>query len=240
MKFVNNYGIIIVERAGMKVISKELAEVYRDEAVRELDSFYESMSDEDMSGEYFKWIALKTRIILGEKNYSIPDKALPSIINSYEFNYLYSEKQKVILKYYKADSENNRYVLNSKKSAVSEEDKNIIIHSCVLKRGTVIWVEFGYNIGCEFGGKHPALILKNCKDSVIVVPISSKSPTESIEKFNVQIDKVYNFPLKKRWANILRIQPVSIQRIDFLSRFGSVSNSVLKDISDKISTNGIK
>lgn len=224
----------------MKVISKELAEVYHDEAVRELDSFYDSMSDEDMSGEYFKWIALKTRIILGEKTYSIPDKALPSIINNYEFNYLYPEKQQIILKYYKSEPQNNRYILNAKKSAVSEEDKNTIIHSCILKRGTVIWVEFGYNIGCEFGGKHPALILKNCKDSVIVVPISSKAPTEATEKFNVQIDKVYNFPLKKRWTNILRLQPVSIQRIDFLNRFGSVSNSVLKDISNKISEYGIK
>lgn len=226
--------------AGMKVISRELAEVYHDEAVRELDSFYNSMSDEDMSGEYFKWIALKTRIILDEKTYSIPDKALPSIINNYEFNYLYPEKQTIILKYYKAEPQNNRYILNAKKSAVSEEDKNTIIHSCILKRGTVIWVEFGYNIGCEFGGKHPALILKNCKESVIVVPISSKAPTEATEKFNVPIDKVYNFPLKKRWTNILRLQPVSIQRIDFLNRFGSVSNSVLKDISNKIGEYGIK
>ncbi|MDE7097906.1 MAG: type II toxin-antitoxin system PemK/MazF family toxin, partial [Ruminococcus sp.] len=153
---------------------------------------------------------------------------------------LYPEKQEIICKYYKDEPERKRYVLNTKKSAVSEEDKNIIIHSCILKKGMVVWVEFGYNIGCEFGGKHPALILKNCKDSVIVVPISSKAPTESTEKFNVQIDRVYNFPQKSRWTNILRIQPVSIQRIDFLNRFGSVSNSVLKDISDKISTNGIK
>ena len=224
----------------MKVISKELAEVYKDEAVRELNSFYESMSEEDMNGEYFKWTALKTRIILGEKSYRIPCDALPTIISEYEFNYLYPEKQQVVLEYYKADTQNKRYVLNSKKTNITEEDKNVIIHSCVLKRGAVVWVEFGYNIGSEFGGKHPALILRNCKESVIVVPLSSKAPTETTEKFSVEIDRVYNFPQKKRWTNILRMQPVSIQRIDFISKCGSVSNSVLKNISNKIKDYGIK
>lgn len=224
----------------MKVISKELAEVYRDEAVRELHSFYEGMSEDDMNGEYFKWIALKTRIILGEKSYSIPCEVLPAIISEYEFTYLYPEKQTVILKYYKAEPDNKRYVLNAKKSNVAEEDRNVIIHSCVLKRGAVVWVEFGYNIGCEFGGKHPALILRNCKESMIVVPLSSKEPTESMERFNVQIDKVYNFPMRKRWTNILRMQPVSIQRIDFKSKCGSVNNEILRNISAKMKEYGIK
>lgn len=224
----------------MKVISKEIAEVFRDEAVRELNCFYNSMSEDDMNGEYFKWIALKTRIILGEKSYTIPYEALPTIISEYEFNYLYPEKQSIILKYYKSEPDKKRYVLNAKKSSIVEEDKNTIIHNCVLKRGTVVWVEFGYNIGCEFGGKHPALILRNCRDSLIVIPLSSKEPSDTAEKFNVQIDKVYNFPPKKRWTNILRIKPISIQRIDFKSKFGSVNNAVLRNISSKIDECGIK
>lgn len=220
--------------------NKRAAELYRDEAVREINNFYDNMSDEDANGEYFKWIALKTRILLEEKSYSIPYDALPTKISEYEFNYLYPEKRQIITKYYRYEPDNRRYVLNAKKSNITENDKNTIIHSFVLKRGSVVWVEFGYNIGCEFGEKHPALILRNCKDSVIVVPISSKVPTESTEKYNVQIDRVYNFPLKKRWTNILRIQPVSIQRIDFKNRVGSVSNAVLKNISDKIKDYGIK
>ena len=224
----------------MKIITKEVAELYRDEAVRELNNFYDNMSDKDANGEYFKWIALKTRIILGEKSYSIPYQALPTTISEFEFNYLYPEKQKVILKYYKFEPLNKRYVLNAKKSSVQENDKNTIIHSCVLRRGSVVWVEFGYNIGCEFGGKHPALILRNCKDSVIVIPLSSKMPTEATEKFNVQVDKVYNFPLKKRWTNILRMQPISVQRIDFYSKCGSISNGTLNNISNKIKSYGIK
>lgn len=224
----------------MKVISKELAEVYRDEAVRELNSFYLSMHEEDMNGEYFKWIARKTKILLGEKNYCIPVEALPTIINEYEFNYLYYEKQQVVQKYYKYEPDNHRYVLNAKKSSISDEDKNVIVHSCVLKRGSVVWVEFGYNIGSEFGGKHPALILRNCKESLIVVPISSKEPTEATEKYNVKIDKIYHFPLKKRWTNILRMRSISIQRIDFKSKFGSVSKETLNAISNKIRSYGVK
>lgn len=47
----------------MKIITKEAAELYRDEAVRELNNFYDNMSDEDANGEYFKWIALKNKNI---------------------------------------------------------------------------------------------------------------------------------------------------------------------------------
>lgn len=224
----------------MKIITKEAAELYRDEAVRELNNFYDNMSDGDATGEYFKWTALKTRIILGEKSYSIPYQALPTTISEFEFNYLYPEKQKVILKYFKFEPLNKRYVLNAKKESVQENDKNTIVHSCILRRGSVLWVEFGYNIGCEFGGKHPALILRNCKDSVIVIPLSSQMPTEATEKFNVQVDKVYNFPLKKRWTNILRMQSISLQRIDFYSKCGSVSNKTLNNISNKIKNYGIK
>ena len=198
------------------------------------------MPEDAANGEYFKWIALKTKIIKGEKAYTIPDEALPTIINEYVFNYLYPDKQQIIEKYYKYEKENKRYVLNAKKSSIISEDKDTIVHSCILKRGMVVWVEFGYNIGCEFGGKHPALILRNCKDALIVAPLSSQKPTETAEKYSVKIDKVYNFPLKERWTNVLRIQPISVQRIDFKSKFGSVKNEILNDISKTISKYGIK
>lgn len=224
----------------MKVITKELAETYKDEAVRELNCFYESMSEEDISGDYFKWIALKTRIISGEKHFSIPYDAVPTIINDAEFNYLYDDKQKIVLKYYKHEPENRRYVLNVKKTNIEENDKDVLVHTLVLKRGAVVWLEFGYNIGAEFGGKHPALILRNYRESLIVLPLSSKMPSEAAEKFSVQIEKVYNFPLKQRWTNVLRIQPVSIQRIDFRSRVGSVNSRVMEAISQKIKEQGIR
>ncbi len=27
-------------------------------------------------------------------------------------------------------------------------------------RGAVVWIEFGFNIGNEFGGRHPAIIMR--------------------------------------------------------------------------------
>ena len=33
-----------------------------------------------------------------------------------------------------------------------------------IVRGDVVWVEFGFNIGEEFSGRHPALVLKNRKN----------------------------------------------------------------------------
>ena len=96
----------------------------------------------------------------------------------------------------------------------------MLIHNIVLRRGGVVWVNFGYNIGCEFGGKHPDLILKNSKDTLIALPLSSQTPNN--RDINVEIDSVYGLPLKKRWGNILRIIPISVIRIDFNSPVGSV------------------
>ena len=47
-----------------------------------------------------------------------------------------------------------------------------------LKRGNVVWIDFGFNIGNEFGGMHPAIILKNFDNEIFVLPISSKKPKE--------------------------------------------------------------
>ena len=43
-----------------------------------------------------------------------------------------------------------------------------------VKRGSVIWVEFGFNIGAEFGGKHPAIVLRRTGSSIFVLPLSSQ------------------------------------------------------------------
>jgi len=64
--------------------------------------------------------------------------------------------------------------------------------------------------GKEFGGKHPALILKNTGDSLIVVPLSSQSPA-SIKPYHV----------------------------NFFSPYGSVKGHVLNDIKNAIEVAGI-
>lgn len=187
---------------------------------------------------YNNWIVNKCNMNLSENTFTLPYEAVPGKISKFIYDYLYLNKQAIIDTYYKFDSNNNQYVLNARKSNIPNEDINTIINSTVLRRGNVIWVEFGYNIGAEFGGKHPAVIIKNCDKTLIVIPLSSQSPT--FEKVNVLIPKVYNFPFKNRWANVTRITPISVMRVDFNSKIGSVNNSVLREISNKLKENGIK
>lgn len=64
-----------------------------------------------------------------------------------------------------------------------------------IVRGDVVWVEFGFNIGEEFSGRHPAVILKNGGKTLLVLPITSKQPTEKQLASNtyVELGKIYNF-----------------------------------------------
>lgn len=179
-------------------------------------------------------------MILSENNFEFPKEAIPGVVSKYIYDYLYPNKKSIIDTYYKFDDEYNQYVLNARKSNIPNDVINIIINSVLLRRGNVIWVEFGYNVGAEFGGKHPAIIIKNCGKTLIVIPLSSQQPTQTLENVNVSVPRVYNFPIKNRWTNVTRITPISIIRIDFSSKIGSVSNSILREISNKLQENGIK
>ena len=102
-----------------------------------------------------------------------------------------------------------------------------------LLRGDVIWVEFGYNIGEEFSGRHPAVILKNGGKTLLVIPITSKHPTEKQleSKTYIELGKIYNFKNIRRWVNIFNLCPISIERIDFTKIKGNVKGSDLDRIS---------
>lgn len=189
-----------------------------------------------LANEYYKWTALKTELIMDEKNFQIPSSALPNTIKKSVFDWLRPEKQAVVSKYYTLDAATDKYLISIKKDSVPNNDIDFIMRSIVLVRKAVIWVDFGYNIGTEFGGRHPAIILKNLKDSLIVIPLSSQTP-KSME-YNVKVDKVYGFPLMDRWANVTRISQVSLCRVHF-EKVGDVKPSVLNDISHKISQCGI-
>lgn len=189
-----------------------------------------------LANEYYKWTALKTNLIMNEKQFQIPASALPNTIKPASFNWLRPEKQKLILKYYQFNKETGQYVISVKKNSIPNADIEIIMRSLVLIRKTVLWVDFGYNIGSEFGGRHPAIILKNLKDSLIVIPLSSQEPKDM--NYNVKVEKVYGFPLMPRWANITRITQVSLSRCHF-EKFGDVKPVVLDEVGKKLSTLGI-
>ena len=112
---------------------------------------------------------------------------------------------------------------------ISYSEKLALINSLVLKRGSVIWVDYGFNIGVEFRGKHPALILKNTGSSLIVVPLSSTIPKYKQDYFIV-VEKVYNFPLRKRSIDLRRITNIDFSRINYTS-YGHVSGNVIDAVN---------
>lgn len=98
-----------------------------------------------------------------------------------------------------------------------------------IVRGSVVWVEFGFNLGREFGGRHPALIWRRTGESIYVIPLSSQRPA-LIKQHHVKVDKVYGFSTMDRWCNVLKIQNISIIRIDTTAAIGNVKGYVLDAI----------
>ena len=133
----------------------------------------------------------------------------------------------MVSKYYCYDKETDKYIISVKKDSVPNEDIEIIARSLVLIRKVVVWVDFGYNIGTEFGGRHTAIILKNLKDSLIVIPLSSQEPKTM--DYSVKVDKVYGYPLMPRWANVTRITQVSLSRVHF-KKIGESHTSLSKSV----------
>ncbi len=212
-----------------------------DEAVSTLRKHFTSTGLTDLEGlklvnEYYKWATLKTKLVIEEKCFHIPYSALPNIIKKSSYQWLTPQKQFIINKHYQFESTNAHYVISVKKPTVPYQDVELIMRSIVLIRKSVVWVDFGFNIGTEFGGRHPAIILKNLKDSLIVIPLSSQQPKNM--EYNVHVDKVYGFPPMPRWANITRIAQVSLSRVHF-EKIGDVKPSVLNDITNKLANTGI-
>lgn len=189
-----------------------------------------------LANEYYKWTALKTNLILEEKSFQIPVIALPNTIKPATFKWLRPEKQSVVSRYYRYDKETDTYIISVRKETVPEDALEMIVRSLVLIRKHVVWVDFGYNIGTEFGGRHPAIILKNLKDSLIVIPLSSQEPKTM--DYNVKVEKVYGYPLMPRWANVTRITQISLSRVHF-EKIGDVKPYILTQISEEMKSCGI-
>ena len=137
----------------------------------------------------------------------------------------FSNKRNTPKDYFEWIDKKTKIIINS--SEFVEKSKKCIV------RGDVIWVEFGFNIGEEFSGRHPAIVLKNGGKTLLVLPITSKQPTEKqlASKNYVELGKIYNFKPLKRWVNIFNITPISIERIDFTNKKGNIKGLDIDKIS---------
>ena len=209
---------------------------------------------------YFTWIRDKTKKIENEKDIDyIYKNIVQYTLKNYKidkYNYERLNKQlKNIVKNNYALKKNN-YIFNN--TNISKEDTMLLTKKVLLKRGNVVWIDFGFNIGNEFGGMHPAIILKNFDNEIFVLPISSKKPKEykkleqdyhnrkiTLEECEkkkgqiteiVQIDNIYRFKDMIRWTNITRMKKVSILRLNFNGTIGKVDGKYLSTINEKIRT----
>jgi len=179
--------------------------------------------------------------------------ALPNYVIT---RYIFNKSNKNIKSIIKANYtfKDNKYIFNN--TNISIEDVKMLMKYVLFKRGNVVWIDFGFNVGNEFGGMHPAVILKNFEKDLFVVPISSKKPIEyiriekelengkiTLEECNrqkselteiIELENINSFKTMPRWARITRMKKVSILRLNFFGTIGTLDGKYMNSISDKI------
>ena len=181
---------------------------------------------------YFTWIKDKTEKIANEKdeNYIYKNIVKYSLRNFKIDDFSYKKANKALKKVI-----DNNYILKKNyrifnNPNISFDDTVLIMRKLLLKRGNVVWIDFGFNIGNEFGGMHPAVILKNFDKDIFVLPVSSKKPIE-YEKIEKELEegKISQEECNKRKDKITEIVQLN-NIIGFLSFLFLVSSIKLKNI----------
>lgn len=231
------------------------------DCLRKLRNFRKSLKiekDIKRGKLYFSWLKTKTTKIENEQDeeYILKNMRKYTLKNYVINKYIYNKANKTVKSIIKANYtlKDNKYIFSNK--YISIEDIKILMKYVLLKRGNVVWIDFGFNIGNEFGGMHPAVILKNFDKDLFVVPISSKKPIEYMrlekelgdgkitsQEFEkrkneiteiIELDKINGFKNMLRWARITRMKKVSILRLNFSGTIGTLDGNYMNSISDKI------
>ncbi len=225
--WVNICRRILGVESNLEVLSVTLSELIRNTNEKVVD-------DVDRTRMYLDWLARKTDYINSErKPLKIPNKAIPKSIDKIRFVKLPKPEQKFLSKFYSV--EDKKFVLSSEKSLIDEKERERIARDLLLARGKVCWVDFGFNIGSEYGGRHPAIILKNYGNTLLVVPLTSQDPKKK-RIYILEIPFVFDFQKKKRWAIISSLTTISTHRVDFNGYFGRVKGEIINEIRERIQT----
>lgn len=129
-----------------------------------------------------------------------------------------------------------------KKTSLILKEKSFVIPPDVkIIRGSVFWMDFGYNIDEEYGGRHPGIVLRRGGNTAIVLPLSTQEPTPSqlASGVYVEIKRVYGFKHFRRWVNVLNATPVSIQRFTFGSEPANIKGPELDKINEAMEKSGL-
>lgn len=232
------------------------------ECLKKLRIFRKLLSDDidKKRGKlYFTWLKEKTEKVINEKdeNYiytNVVNYTLPNyVITQYTFNKSNKAIKNIIKKNY--SFKENKHTFNNPK--ISVDNVKLLMRYILFKRGNVIWLDFGFNIGNEFGGMHPAVILKNFDYDLFVVPISSKKPPEYVkieqdlkdkkiteDEYKkrkdaiteiIELSKINGFRNMLRWSRITRMKKISMLRVNFSGTIGTLDGADMDKIAEKIS-----
>ncbi len=150
--------------------------------LREFRKLLNKKEEQKKGKLYFTWIKDKTEKVEKEddEEYIYRNIAKYTLQNYVISKYTYNKSNKIVKLIIKSNYilKDNKYIFNNQEIAV--EDVKILMKYVLFKRGNVVWIDFGFNVGNEFGGMHPAVILKNFEKDLFVLPISSKKPIEYI------------------------------------------------------------
>lgn len=184
----------------------------------------------------FNWTRTKFEKFSTEHEVVIPWEYIPKKIDAYEFSKLDTTSQSIVVKYYIELDENGNKIhkRQSSASAATQQEIHNLVKNMIFKRAKVVWVDFGCNLGNEFGGIHPAVILKRSGDNLIVLPLSSGSASTK-GSFIVDVPLVYQFSKKiPRWTSVHRMRTIHPKRILFTTH-GSLPTNTMKLINEAIS-----
>jgi hypothetical protein len=114
-------------------------------------------------------------------------------------------------------------------SYISFENKFDPTQNISYKRGNIIKVNFGFNIGCELGGPHYAVVLdkdnKHSADTVTVIPLVSFKEGKTIYERDVFLgNELYN-TLNSKFVSSLR---ELTSRTNELKKLQVLSNTLLE------------
>lgn len=122
------------------------------ECLKKLRTFRKSLFediDKKRGKMYFTWLKDKTEKVMNEKdeNYiytNVVNYTLPYyVITQYTFNKSNKAIKNIIKKNY--SFKENKYTFNNPK--ISVDDVKLLMRYVLFKRGNVIWLDFGFNIG---------------------------------------------------------------------------------------------
>lgn len=188
--------------------------------------------DVDRTIMYLDWLIKKTEYINCERDpIKIPDRAIPKTIDAFRFSKL-PEKEKIFLRQFYRKDESD-YIVSVILSNIDDLNRARIARDLLLSRGRVCWVEFGFNIGCEYGGRHPAIVIKNYGNTLWVIPLTSQEP-EKERDYLLEVPFIHELQPMRRWAVISSMTTISTHRVDFNGHFGRVNGAILNEIRDRI------